>query len=292
MAIAITIPFLNPVRFFAQTNGDFFYNLQKEWEYKAHYCQKYQIGDKPTFQILTPYGSPYNQISLVDTNGNTISTDTLWPLMAAYGGHLCTSSSPIPTVSEGVYYFKMSLTGINGNVIFWSEPIYIKTEHEDTILIEYGHDLNDFDCIFRGNNISTPPVPRFQIRVEGGLRNDGFTPGGKYTLFQDQDLSPVMLQSIPTNAYRFTFGDNRGIPNYLADKINRIFALSDVSIDGVDYMRNEGAKLEPIERDSLYPLCPWVMELALKENLYSELYDPAAVVGTDYDSDDYSNEYS
>ena len=293
--IPITIPLLNPVRFFREDVGDFFYNFQKEWEYKANYCQKYQFGDTPVIQILTPfyqdYQSPDNEMDLVNSLGVVVSTHTFECLMAAYGGFLIVMAAPIEsTLTEGIYYYRARLRGNSGPINFWSEPMYLKATHDDTVLIEYGHDLNDFDCIFKGTN-ETPPVPLFQIRVEGGLKQDGFVPGGKYTLFQDQDLSPVMLQGVPVNVYRFTFGNNRGIPNYMADKINRLFSLSNTFIDGLAYMRNEGAKLEPIERDPLYPLCSWVMDLALKENKYSDEYDPTDIPNYNYETN-YSYEYS
>jgi hypothetical protein len=169
------------------------------------------------------------------------------------------------TVAEGVYFLKIAITFAQGGGIFYSEPLWLGT-HADTIWLSYRHEYSIFDCKFGGVNL-----PMFYLRVPGGVKSDGFSPGGKFEMYNDLDHRPVMLQSQPFNLYKVLFGDSYGIPNWLADKINRAFALDYTFIDGVRYMRNEGAKMEVIA-DGNNPLSAWALECLLVDNPYSQHY--------------------
>lgn len=274
MAISIKIPYLNPIRFFSETTEDFFYNSLKDWEYKKGYCQKYCFGDNPGLQFITHYTGLWSgaSIYLVDINNTTIDQWYLFNTESAYGGTIYRWFSGFGTYTEGVYFLRVKLANDTGALCsFLSEPILLAATHENTVKIIYKHDLNDFDCLFFV--LGGTYYPGFMMRIEGGVKLDGVSPGGNYTMFQNLDLNPVMLNSTPNTVFRFTFGNNQGIPNYLADKLNRIFSLSTVTIDGVGYARAEGAKLEASGRDQVYPLNIWTVDLVQSENLYSAGYD-------------------
>ena len=273
----IKIPHLNPIRFFSDVTEDFFYNQLKDWEYRRGFIQKYQFGDVPGLQFIAPYTERLGgaRIELLDRDQTYVMRWNLYleDEIEVSGGYVYRWMNAFPTtVSEGVYYLKVYLPGYGGVTMHYlSEPIYLKSKHEETIEIYYKHDQNDFDCLFVSPTRSY--YRWFMLRIECGVKQDGFLPGGNYTMFQDMDLSPVLLNATPQDVYRFTFGDNIGIPNYMAGKINRLLCLCDVTIDGIYYERKEGATLEAQQRDPLYTLGTWTMDLVLKENLFSQIYD-------------------
>jgi hypothetical protein len=172
---------------------------------------------------------------------------------------------------EGVYFLRLTIVDSSGSATLYSEPIYLCSSFANTVKLIYSHDENDFDYQFTSSNIYPS-----MLRVEGGMKSDGLAPGGKYTMFQDQDYNSVMLNSQPYNVEKWTFGPSYGMPNHMADLLNRIFALSDVTIDGVAYSRNEGAKLERAG-DTEYPLAGWSIDLVKTENPYSYAFQTAAI---------------
>ena len=148
---------------------------------------------------------------------------------------------------------------------------YSDTIIDNTVLIACSHDENDFDFKFID---SVYNVTRTIIqRVEGGFKSDGQLPGGKYTMYQDLQFKPVILNAVPYNTYRLTVGNNIGVPNWVIDKLNRIFSCSSVKIDNVEYTRAEGAKFEPVNRDPFYPSGIWTIDLLKSENPYSDEMD-------------------
>lgn len=277
----INIPNLNPYRFHKIGSGDFAQNLIPSFESAARYAQKVQPGDLFYMQLQISGGSLWGGVyqpacKLIDNNGNTVHTFQVEQSSGAavYTGwinyYFCEN---FPSVTDGVYYLKLDCyapkdpNGFDyGQFNFLSEPLYIKTSHENTCLINYRLTYNDFDCIF------TDEVARMTLRVEGGVRSEGFQPGGKYQMFSDMDYEPVMLQATPYNVYKFTFGPGNGVPNWLADRLNRIFSCDDITIDGIAYLRNEGAKLEA-NREGGYPHAGWSIELLKVDAEHSEGFD-------------------
>jgi len=69
-----------------------------------------------------------------------------------------------------------------------------------------------------------------------------------------------------------TFGDNYGIPNWLADRINRIFCCSDVLVQNRAVVKVSGAKLEKSFIDR-YPMGVWSLDVQDATNSYSDMYD-------------------
>jgi hypothetical protein len=129
----------------------------------------------------------------------------------------------------------------------------------------------------------------FRIRIEGGVNSDGFEPGSKDSFYVDQIRDVVMLDSTPFNVYKFLFGNGSGIPNWLADKLNRILSLNYVEINGRQFVKNEGAKFEPI-REKGYPFAAWQTELVLAEGKFSTTegsVDQQGDYNIDYNEDYY-----
>jgi hypothetical protein len=68
------------------------------------------------------------------------------------------------------------------------------------------------------------------------------------------------------------FGCGSGVPNWVGDRLNRIFACDDISIDGTGWMRNDGAKLEAT-REAGYPFSGWAIELLKVVKEHSDDFD-------------------
>ena len=84
--------------------------------------------------------------------------------------------------------------------------------------------------------------------------------------FNGQDMLNNIVDARPTAIEPLTIGDNLGIPNWLALKMNAITVLSDFKIDGESFVRAAGEKFEKV--DSTEGLQVWRVNLQSKENNY------------------------
>lgn len=271
----IKIPYLNPLRFH-RNDKEFACQMIPAHEVATKYMQKFKGTDKLMFQVQLLKDKYVGiQYAVLDQFLNEIITypgELILLNLAGYDRWSTRETDNILTgLQEGVYFIELRITiiteGGNEQVKFISEPIERLADDDTadgTILLEYGHDGNEFDVVFQ-----TGVVEKFfRIRVEGGVNSDGFQPGSKDSYYVDQIHDVVMLDSVPFNVYKFTFGSGRGIPNWMIDKINRILSLSYVEIDGRRFVKNDGAKLEAI-REKGYPHAGWMIELVLAEGKYS-----------------------
>jgi hypothetical protein len=254
------IPYLNPIQFHQYGSGDFFYNTIPSFEYKRGYNQTYRTTDKPGLQVLAETSTATMKIELVDIYGVIKKTYLLTYSGFKYKDWFVYRWDSTFNYSEGYYLLKITISDSEGARVFYSEPIELNDTRE-TVAISYSHDENNFDIRFTEDQW-------FMIRLEGGMKSDGFSPGGKFKMFQDLDYQTVLLESNPFNVEKWTFGQSLGVPNYVGDKLNRIFGLYYVMIDGVYYSRNESAKMERVG-DADYPLAGWTIDLVKTENPFS-----------------------
>jgi len=264
------VPLLNPIRFHQVNIGAFWENDIPTPDYQqsdVRYCQKYATGDVLYLQFVADFVfSSGAVVTLIDNDETLIETFTPTEIGTLGTLKVYEIKDALPSVTAGIHFIKITVDFASGSITMYSEPIYIDTSHDDTIMISYRHGFSVHDCIFGGASL-----PMFYLRVEGGLKSDGFTPAGKFTQYTDLDYQPVMLQTQPFNLYRYVFGDSRGLPNHVADRINRAFSLDYTYIDGIQYMRNEGAKMER-NGDAIYPRAGWTLELLKARNDYSERF--------------------
>ena len=266
MATNILIPHLNPVRLFKLTNDNFDYLKTKDWDTGHQYCQKFKTTDKLRIQFAVAQAWSWDSMSasLVDIYDNIISNLSIGVVRVANGFEWKEIEKTLTGLS-GIFLLKISILEGENEITYYSEPIEI-TEDENTILLEYSHDENDFDVIFFEYGSQVSKV--FQIRVEGGFSTEGFKPASKDSMYIDQTHNAVMLSSIPFNTRELTIGGSLGIPNWLIDKINRIFSCNVVTVDGVGYCKSDGSKFEPT-RIAGYTSGGWKIELSESVNQYS-----------------------
>lgn len=264
----VKIPLLNPIRFHQLGSGDFQFNNIPWFEQKILYSQPFIFGDAPNLQIFIQSSSATVFIDLIDNESAEYKRWYLYPSpglpeyngMTSYGWP---NGLPLKSeINRGIYFLRLTVMHTQGPIIFYSEPIRIEETLSDCIKVRYWHDVSQYDY---------QKMYVFTIRIEGGIKSDGYQPGGKFTMYEDLDYNPVLLSSTPFNVYKFQFGTASGIPNYLTDIINRMFSMTFVEIDGIRYQRNEGAKLERQGTDR-YAYAAWAIDLIKSENNYSDNY--------------------
>lgn len=260
----VTFPKLNPIIFqseqhsvFEQANEVF---MQK-WN-KIDYIVFQVSYDKPSFGggIIA---------KLVDNNGLVIS-DFMNDIVSTpelFQGILRVSCN----VPDGIY--RVLLTTPDNKFAFYSNFFQIG-EHENTMLINYSCSRNKFDSIFR-----TPEYAySFNLRVDGGIKTSDISYNSDDVFYSSQARTTYLLDAIPYTVRKYTFGNSLGMPNWMAEKINRIFGCDDIKIDNVSVVKNDGAKLEAIVADA-YPYVGLKIELLhQKEGNSDELYNGGDVM--------------
>lgn len=275
MANPIYIPLLNPIRLMQDGHKYHkpFIESILSFESEACYFQPFNNLDNIRFQIVHEDQLGFTA-SVIDLDGNVIKSI---PVMGdnQVGGMLYTFfRGDFSGIPEGYYLIKV--TESTNDIIFYSEPIEIKPLHQNTILIEYTHDQNDFGMYFT-DGVSNPV--KYYLRVQGGLTNDSFTPGSKSDAFINDDYNVVLLESKPYSTQKLKIGDSKGVPNWVADKINRIFSCSTVRFNGQQWTKTDGAKMEAT-REDIYPMAGWTIEVIRASNSH---YDIAG--GGDFNND-------
>jgi hypothetical protein len=283
----LKLPFLNPVRFHDATSGQFAIDIRPSFEVRRGYAQKFNISDFLYLQFhfqtapatFTVYLMQFNGLTATDSIADTISTSQILDINFS---NLYSYELNYTFSTAGTYYLKAEITiGVQSYTLY-SEPILVKTSHANTIAIFYDNLVNDYDFLF-----TTANCFGMMLRIEGGMKSDGLQPGGKFEMYHDLDYVSEQLNASVFNVEKWTFGPSAGMPNYMFDKLNRIFALSTSRIDGVEYVRNDGAKWERKGSDD-YPLCGVTIDLVKKENNYSDEViitgDPVIPLTCDNDS--------
>lgn len=108
---------------------------------------------------------------------------------------------------------------------------------DDTLLLTYWHSSNNssFDALFWNG---TTKIPHY-FRVSGGFKSQGQTAKLSDESFRTQRQEVRHLYSMPYLTETLTLGMANGLPSCYADKLNRIFCVDNVRIEGVPYARND-----------------------------------------------------
>lgn len=260
MADVFQIAPLNPLRFVDLTSNvawpevyhskpfdlEFFQESIFEFQTKTCFFQKWQTNDTTQVQIWSDF--PIDSITLYnyDTGLNfditPVDTGLTFPdfSFSVYEFELHFS-----TYGTGRAYIEIIYTDGGGAPNVWqSDPFWIADKWEETLLIEYKNDENDFSIIFDTGI-------EFSLRVDGIL--DHFQPRSERIVYNDQIRNATLLYGVPFREFRLNVGGGEGVPDWLADKLTRILDCNEVKIDGEWYVVAEGAEAE-LNRNDDYPL--------------------------------------
>lgn len=273
MKISEQIPRLCPLKYHLDPSREgFWMDSIPDPEDPACYLQKFKSTDSVRVQfwgtITDDTGSaPTIVATLVDVNGVTVQTVTVYSAMTGITADdliFYRFKYDLSGFDDGtILYSVLSFTDADGERVRVSEPFIVDDTISNTVLLTYSNSRNAYDVNFGATDAI------FYLRVEGGFWSEGFTPASKDVAYFNQSHDPQILTSIPFQVKRLTFGDGGGIPNWMADKINRVFSCDTVLVDDVAMVKNEGAKLEP-NREKLYPMAGWSIELLEATNNYSD----------------------
>jgi hypothetical protein len=163
-------------------------------------------------------------------------------------------------------FYRFELTGgptDPAEAYFCVQPV---EELEGTILLSCTHRKNDFETIFDNR--------RFNFRVEGGIYPGDKTQAIENETFRDQRFTLHQTVATAYEVSTLTIGSPKGVPQWVANKINWIFCLSDVEIDGVKSVRNESATPELVSTGANNPLYVHKIRIEQPDRDFHTLVDP------------------
>lgn len=212
------------------------------WVVTEGYVQPVEIGDPITLQfithsldplIYTVYKCGSDAVFAGPTNLDTIAANAIITPYILWQKIVDTTGWP-----EGEYYIVIKNTTIGDLLV--SECLDVKTEHEDTILLEFTSSQNAQQFVF----LSDAPFSgsmRFYGMFDNRFKQKY---SGKFFIDQPQDIS--ILNAIP---YEITTlhiggGSQGAAPDYVHRKVFRMLMLDGAKLDGEGFTLNEGAELQ------------------------------------------------
>lgn len=251
MGYSIFVPHLCPVKFVplgATLPAQYHFKHMDDWWFSeqiqmyAHqprYFAKWQNNDAIEIQVQTNGLGPV-QIEVLNAKGevqNSIALAFVNDPAITAPQILYEGTVDLSTLAEGAYYLHLT-AGVGADVAeMISEPLHIKADWPDTLLIKYSNKKNKQACIF-----TTGYNPSF--RVEGWI--DTFKPEAQFTTHINQPADIELLNGIPYRTHKLNIGFDQGHPDWVFDKLNRITLLNRVLYDGEQYSRDSDAKWEAI----------------------------------------------
>lgn len=256
----------NPIRFvpvglpaYKSFDNDWFYNQIYEWQSAMNYAQKWVINDEIRLHFVSSFGPI--QLDIIDCAGNTIithgvnllATDIYNPLFVFY------ESVFIPPVIDGWWYIKFTVGSDDTTEIFISEPQETRTTNKGLLRAQYWNSFNKEDLYFANG-------AKFVLNAEAIIWK--LDPKSNRTVWENQPMDLTTIQGIPYREFQFVLGDSYGIPEYMADKFNRIFCMDNVLLDNVQYTQVSGSAWERKEVE-LYARYGYTTNIRQQKNIVS-----------------------
>lgn len=249
----------NPQHNYRNFDDDFFARSLKFYETSERYLQPYQQCDIVRGQFAGSDGTAAHYTArLLDQYGNVVTskTITLAQHSGAYG-YIYTCEFSLWDVPEGIYCVQLRYDHTGSYSYLPSEFIHVKQIHPKSVRFEYINSYTDQDLI----NFSDSFI--YQLRVNGCITQ--FTPSSDFSTYEDQGKNMKMVSGIPIRQFELSLFQ---IPDWMADKIERLFINDTVRINGVLWCRDSGSKLEP-KGEAINPLRDYTIKLRESENTIS-----------------------
>jgi len=232
---------LNPLRFTGGAGNKFdrlfMEDLLNKWQDKKCYLQKWNLGDTTKIQILSDFEFTFK---IFDVDG--LEVEDIEPVIVA---------DNIENKTFTVYEIPLSFStaGSFYAVIEYEDSTLISEawqvgEFSDTMLFTYRNSENNFSVLF-------DTEIEFNFRVEGLVAD--FEPKSEDVIYNDQLKNSRLLNSVPWRSFTLYAGQELGIPEWVADKVNRIMACDIVFVDSQTFdgyiSKVEGAEWEVVRAD-------------------------------------------
>lgn len=203
------------------------------------YSQKRQFSDTEHLQCLSdwvPLLTIYNAetgATITTINPTTPATGIQGQTFQLYEFTIAWNTIAVDCYIEITYEDEVWQSGI----------IQIKQEWPNTLLFEYTNSTNKFSTVFdTGINMNS--------RIEAAIYE--YQPEFDDVIYNDQNHNTTLLNAIPFRTFTLYIPGREaaiGLPQWMIDRVNWIFACDQVKIDGVWYRNNSGAKWEVSRSD-------------------------------------------
>ena len=220
------------------------------FDQEADYVQKFAEGDNIVVQITSD-----------DVNNTFLSTKNLDGGSSLPNGRVVIEDTIIynfyPNGKVGRYevYITNSTTGEKyGRCRFDILPDECL---QGTVKLSYTHRRNDYDTIFIRKSGSSSIQVTFDIRFEGGFIFRDTEYAVEEETFRNQRYVQRLTSAFPYHKQVLTLGNGHGVPEWAGMKLNLIFSLSSVEVDGRKYVRSDGEVPERTDLLDYYPLYVW-----------------------------------
>ncbi|MDR0680861.1 MAG: hypothetical protein LBG15_03260 [Dysgonamonadaceae bacterium] len=132
---------------------------------------------------------------------------------------------------------------------------------EGIVSLRYTNRKNDFDTIFVSGN---GEQKYFNFYIEGGIYPGEKSQRIENSIFRDQSFSLHQMSAIPYEVSVLTIGDAKGVPQWVGNKINHIFSLSDVKVNDEQMVRSESSVPEMSSISDKYPL--YIFKISIEQS--------------------------
>lgn len=240
-------------------------NFRTDWklpfQHQVDYIQKFLPADS----IQIQYMLADEAVNVYQKNKETGKITRLTPSVheQAPGEKYYTVTVNNTLVDKDTFFTLYFARGENAEPIIASEYM-VCTELPGTVLLKYTNRKNDQGAVFDG-------IGRFYFRIEGVFLPQENTFENESEDFRDQRYTLKLLSDFTYEKKTLTLGGGFGVPNWVARKINLIFSLSSVLVDGQSMARSEGSavKINLLHND--YPL--YVYKIELEDSFEDEPYE-------------------
>jgi hypothetical protein len=202
------------------------------------YRQKVRRGNRFRFQAKATSNTS-RRLFVIDCHGVTVHTFTLSTSIAPTGdvdaqGQQYTTyhykaADLTAITADGTYYLIWEVVyDVSTTRQYISEPIYLANEHPNTICIEYSNSENLSKVLFT----EIPAI--YTMLVEAYI--DTFTPKVTSQVYNNQSNDAITLDYRPYRNWKLYVGQTtEGVPDWMIDKLTRVFGCDRVLLDGKQY---------------------------------------------------------
>lgn len=226
---------------------------------RRRYCQKWEQADTwfAQWSAETTLGSTIDLYSCDGTNmllPNTGQHTTIAGNLAPNGNALRTEhfTGNFADIPAGVYYLVITVNyndTPNFAKQYISEPLHIAPKHSKTLAITYTNSYNKEGIFFE----QFPCYPRIRLNA----RVFDFIPGSNDTQYEAETTEMTLLSSDPFRMWMLQTG---AIPDWLADKLNRILTMDEWYADETRYTKDKEAKFNVLRADN-YPMAGYAIQV-------------------------------
>jgi hypothetical protein len=242
-----------------------YFGKKEEWkaffDLDTCFIQRYAVGEEIRIQFIG-FTDEF-QAKYLDENGLSVSLNVV--LLYKHDNRRL-FEIVFSINSTGIYELTLSSDTDEAKALFCIDTI--DNLRDDTILLNYTHRRNEYDTVFIDSNGAEK---RFNFRAPGGVYPGDKTQALDNEIFRDQRFEAFQIAAESYEVSVLTIGTNKGVPQWVGNRINNIFKLSDILINNVEAKRNEGSVPELIKAGTDYPLYIFKLNIEMpdEERIYA-----------------------